>query len=379
MSRKQIGLYIHVPFCKAKCHYCDFNSFACKESMIPQYFDALKKEIYMISEKVKDCSIKSVFIGGGTPSYVDGIFIDEIMKICKNAYELEKDAEISLEANPGTLSVEKLETYLKAGINRLSIGFQAWQKQLLKKLGRIHSQEDFVRNFKEAQRAGFKNINVDLIFGVPGQSLQQWIETVENVVAMGPSHLSCYSLKIEEGTVFDKKVESGELVPVEDELDREMYYQAIEILSRKGFRHYEISNFALPGSECRHNLIYWNAQEYLGLGAGAHSYFKNKRFSNTCGIDEYISKISAGIIPSENIEQISLEDSQSEFVILGLRLTEGIDVSVFKQRYGKDIFTVYPEQIDKLLQESMLELYGTKLRLTAKGLDLANQVFMEFI
>ncbi|MCR4435429.1 MAG: radical SAM family heme chaperone HemW [Clostridiales bacterium] len=377
--RKSVGLYIHIPFCKSKCYYCDFNSYAGMESYASDYFKALKNEIFIYSDKLKGDTVKSIFIGGGTPSLVDGRYIYEIINHCRQNLDIDRHAEISIETNPGTLSLEKLTTYAAAGINRLSMGLQAWQDSLLKTLGRIHRREEFVENFNIARRVGFKNINIDVIFGIPGQRLEEWDETITQIVRLDPEHVSCYSLKIEEDTVFGEKLASGSLVPVDDELDREMYYLAKDCLSRNKFNHYEISNFAKPGFECRHNLIYWKDESYIGVGAGAHSFFEGKRYNNTCGVESYIRQISRGNMPVENVHRIERNEEMSEFVILGLRLIGGIAANEFKLRFGTDIFSLYGKQLHQLSGRGLIQWDGERIRLTNLGLDVANQVFVEFI
>jgi oxygen-independent coproporphyrinogen III oxidase len=379
MGVSELGLYIHIPFCKAKCHYCDFNSFAGRDNYIPAYFDAIKREIELYSEKLKEYSFKTIFIGGGTPSLVDTNYIYQIINTCFTDLNINKSAEISIETNPGTLSYSKLEAFNKMGINRLSIGLQAWQNNLLAKLGRIHNNKEFSDNFKQAKNVGFKNINVDLIFGIPGQTLKDWQNTLNKVIELEPLHISCYSLKIEEGTIFGERLMNGELTELDDETDREMYHSAVEILGANNYNHYEISNFAKCGFECKHNLVYWNAEEYVGIGAGAHSYLDGKRFNNEYDIEKYISLVSEGGIYIENEQLIDENEMIVEFIILGLRLVEGISINEFKVRFNKDLFDTFGGQIQKLLKKQLIVLDGDRVKLTTLGLDLANRVFMEFI
>ncbi|AEV69324.1 radical SAM family heme chaperone HemW [Acetivibrio clariflavus] len=374
-----IGIYIHIPFCKTKCYYCDFNSFACRDEFVPAYFSALKKEIALYSEKLKGFNIKSVFIGGGTPSSVDAQYIYEVMHLIYKEFCIDKEAEISIEANPGTLTVEKLKTYKDIGINRISIGLQAWQDTILKRLGRIHTSEEFEQNFKAARKIGFDNINVDLIFGIPGQTVEDWRYTLEMVTALEPEHLSCYSLKIEEGTVFGNMLERGELVPLEDDIDREMYSFCKDYLLKKGYRHYEISNFAKPGFTCRHNLIYWQAEEYIGFGTGAHSFFESARFNNKYDLEGYINDIKEGKAVSENFEFINEKERMAEFMILGLRLIDGVRMEDFRRRFNEEIHKVYGHQIDRMVEKNLLTVKDGRIALSSLGLDFANQVFMEFI
>jgi len=378
-NEKKLGIYIHIPFCKAKCLYCDFNSLPCRDDFVPAYFNALKKEIAFYAGRLNGYGIKTVFIGGGTPSYVDAHYIYEVIAHMKNLFDMGECREITIETNPGTLSIDKLTAYRSMGINRLSIGLQAWQNRLLSQLGRIHKVEEFVENYNLAQKAGFENINVDLIFGIPGQTFGDWAETLECTAELEPAHLSCYSLIIEEGTVFGTRFERGELVPVEDELDRRMYWHTIEKLKSLGYKHYEISNFSKEGFECAHNLIYWKEREYVGLGAGAHSYFSGRRFNNVYGIEKYISTLSQGCLPVENPIDISKEDEMSEFMMLGLRLVDGVSAKEFEERFERGLLDKFGSQIESLLERKLIEVDNGFVKLTRLGLDLANQVFIEFV
>jgi oxygen-independent coproporphyrinogen-3 oxidase len=410
----RIGIYVHVPFCKAKCNYCDFNSYSGRESLAGSYFDALFSEMKHRAVGLEGRPVRSVFIGGGTPTLVDPTYISGLLELCSKLFKLEPDAEISLESNPGTLSYESLKSYRAAGVNRLSIGLQAWQDRLLKELGRIHDRGQFEDNFSAAVEAGFQNINVDLIFGLPGQTFEEWAETLEAVtelgkkaasepgkdvvrelgegMAAGPegdplTHLSCYSLKIEEGTVFGDRYDAGTLKPAEDELDRRMYRHAVEYLAGRGFRQYEISNFARPGRECRHNLIYWKAEEYAGFGAGAHSYLNGMRFSNTAGIEQYIGAVKriGENVPSGQSLQLDMQfidkhEAMAEFMILGLRLNEGIRAAEFRTRFGEGLEAVYGSKLQKLVKAGLLQREAEdRFVLTPLGLDVSNQVFIEFI
>lgn len=378
-NRKSIGIYIHIPFCRSKCFYCDFNSFACRDELVPAYFNALKKEIGIYAKKLENYTVKTIFIGGGTPSAVKAQYIIEILKLVNKELNIDEVEEISIETNPGTLTFEKLQAYRDMGVNRLSIGLQAWQDSILKRLGRIHTAKEFEDNFRLARKAGFTNINVDLIFGIPQQTFENWYETMKSVTALEPEHMSCYSLKIEEGTVFGNRLEKGELVPIDDNIDREMYNFCKCHLAEKAYEHYEISNFAKAGYKCRHNLIYWNAEEYIGIGAGAHSFFKGIRYNNVYDIESYIESILAGEIPTENSEVINKKESMTEFMILGLRLIDGIRIDHFKFRFGEDIYSVYGDEISKLLDRGLIIIKNGSVRLSSVGLDYANQVFMEFV
>jgi oxygen-independent coproporphyrinogen-3 oxidase len=407
-----IGIYIHVPFCRSKCYYCDFNSYPGKDSLAGPYFDALFSEIKERSRIIGDRTVRTIFIGGGTPSYVEPRYISELLELCSRCFKIDPGAEISMESNPGTLDIDKLRMYKKAGVNRLSIGLQAWQDRLLSEIGRIHRRQQYIENFEAAAEAGFDNINTDLIFGLPGQSLEDWRETLENVIGLGKGkglrHLSCYSLQIEEGTEFGRRFDNGSLKPADDDLDRKMYKYAVDFLSANGYRQYEISNFAEPGFECRHNLIYWKAGEYAGFGAGAHSYLNKMRFSDPADIMKYINwvnnnvetanKHGAAWKPSGDAEYIGKDEAMSEYMILGLRLTEGISPLEFSERFGASLSDVYGDKLEKLMREGLIEAFRKTdrisgfvhdwndpdakdlcYRLTRKGLDLANRAFVEFI
>lgn len=407
-----IGIYIHVPFCRSKCFYCDFNSYSGKDRLAGPYFDALFSEIKERSRIIGERTVRTIFIGGGTPSYVEPHYISELLELCSQCFKIDTGAEISMESNPGTLDIDKLKLYRKAGINRLSIGLQAWQDRLLSEIGRIHRIRQYVENFEAAAEAGFDNINTDLIFGLPAQSLEDWQETLENVVRLGKGsglrHLSCYSLQIEDGTEFGRRLENGSLKPADDDLDRSMYRYAVDFLSDNGYKQYEISNFAEPGFECRHNLIYWKAREYAGFGVGAHSYLNKVRFSDPVDIMEYISWVNTNVDiankhnvawrPCGEVEYIGNSEAMSEYMILGLRLTEGVSSLEFNNRFGVTLQTVYGNKLEKLISEGLIEasmetgsmsgfVHGKnnldglncRYRLTRIGLDLANRAFMEFI
>jgi len=379
MGTESIGLYIHIPFCKHKCYYCDFNSYAQKEQIIPAYVNAVKKEIEKYSTATANYKIKTVFIGGGTPSYINSRYITDILSFCRSNLDFDPGAEISIEANPGTLDTEKLQDFKAAGINRISIGLQSCNDISLKKLGRIHDYGQFLESYNKSREVGFSNINVDLIFGMPWQSQKEWEETLEEVIRLHPEHISCYSLNIEEDTVFGDMLKKGTLIPLEDEKDRQMYHYAVQKLKENGYNHYEISNFAREGYECRHNLVYWKTEMYIGIGAGSHSYFSGKRYNNICNVEDYINRLSTNRDVVENIEDIGREESISEYIILGLRLTKGISFREFKSRFGEDLYVLFKNKIDSLVNRGLLIIENEGIKLTPSGLDLANQVFVEFI
>jgi len=373
---KEIGLYIHIPFCKQKCLYCDFNSYVCNDTQIDNYIEALLSEIRRYNKE--HCfKYKTVYFGGGTPTFIHYKHIGAIMQELEPF--IETDAEISMECNPGTVNGESLKQYKHMGINRLSIGLQAWQPELQKKLGRIHNTEQFLDNLEEAYNAGFNNISADLMFALPDQSLDMWLETVQNVTALDIKHISCYSLKIEEGTPFKKLYEENKITLPDDELDREMYHKAVDIMAQRGFKQYEISNFAVPGYECKHNLIYWQNEEYLGVGAGSHSKLNNIRFNNYKNLNTYIEAIKSGIYPVEERITINKKEDIWETIILTLRLNQGLDIKSFNEKYSVDFMKHYSKTINKLLKYKLIVFEGYRLRLTSLGMDLSNSIFIEFM
>ncbi len=379
LYRNNAGLYIHVPFCSSKCNYCDFNSFAGKINLAENYFKAMKKEIELYKAEMKDYLIDTIFIGGGTPSVVNYRYISEILENCRVEYKLSENCEITIESNPGTLNNEKLRAYKSAGINRISMGLQAYQDKLLKYLGRCHSHKDFTESVQNARDAGIENINADVIFGIPGQTLDDWKETLNYLISLGINHISAYSLKIEEGTKFGSMEEEGSLVQVEDELDREMYHYAVDFLNGNGLKQYEISNFAKEGYECKHNLTYWKCIDYLGLGAGAHSCLKDIRFSNEISIEGYTDSLEREDKPVLERFPLEFSDKMSEFMFLGLRLTDGVNGKEFFERFNQNLFTKYSDSLENLENKGLVEIVGDSVKLTRLGFDLANQVFVEFV
>ena len=376
---KQIGLYIHIPFCRQKCLYCDFPSWAGKEGQMQKYVDALTKEIRNRGQEYPDAEVVSVFFGGGTPTTLEISMLEQLMQAVFENWNIAADAEITTEANPGTLGKEMADALKKMGFNRLSMGVQAWQNRLLKELGRIHTIESFQENFKAVRDAGFENVNTDLMFALPNQSMKDWQETVKNIVEMNPEHISAYSLILEEGTPFYDKYERGELSPAEEELDREMYHWAVEYLAKMGYEQYEISNFAKKGRQSRHNRIYWQAEEYLGMGLGSHSYMNGERFHNIYDLQEYIKADGDVSLLKEDIEVSTEEDALAEFMFLGLRLAEGVSFERFRERFGQEMKNIYGNQIMELVKDGLLDEDEKGIRLTRRGVDISNYVFEKFL
>ena len=374
---KEIGIYIHIPFCIKKCEYCDFVSYCNKKEYVPQYINALKKEIK--NNINKEYKITTIYIGGGTPSSIEENYIADIIETIKlnmNDEDLKdfENIEVTIEVNPGTVNKEKLQVYKKIGINRLSIGLQETHNELLKSIGRIHTYEEFIKTYKLARKIGFNNINVDLMIALPNQTIQDIKENLENITKLNPEHISVYSLILEEGTPFYNKYNENKIKLPDEELERNMYWYVKNTLENNGYMHYEISNFSKKGFESKHNMNCWNQEEYLGFGVAAHSYNNKIRYSNTNSIEEYI-KGSNKIIHEEQ----TLEDMQKEYMLLGLRKIEGINIQKFKNKFAQNPIFIFKEQLNKLVDEELIIVDGNEIKLTNKGLDLANIVWEEFV
>ena len=374
----KISLYIHIPFCAQKCLYCDFPSFARKDHLRKAYIEALNKEIINLREKHNNLEINTIFIGGGTPSVLEA---DELECLLKEVAKLNmaKDIEYSMECNPGNLTEEKLEVMKKYGVNRISMGLQAKQDNLLKGLGRIHNYKTFKENFLLAKKVGFNNINVDLMFGLPNQRLNEWEETLREIISLEPAHISAYSLIIEEGTAFYNLYENDKLkLPTEEE-ERKMYHLAKKILEENGFNQYEISNYAKEGKECRHNLAYWNMDNWIGVGSAAASYINGKRIKNISSVEEYINSINEKGEAVEEIINNSKNDNMEEFMFMGLRKINGIDENEFKKRFSMNINDVYGEILNKYIGEGLLIRESGRIFLSEKGIEISNIIMADFL
>lgn len=373
--KDKISLYIHIPFCVRKCLYCDFPSFSGMESVFDDYVRMLCREIDETYSDYRGMEVKSIFVGGGTPSVLPPALLGRISDKIFSRFDVDSKAEITIETNPGTLDAKKLGEMKSMYFNRLSMGLQAWQDRLLKKLGRIHTADEFEANFLQARDAGFKNINVDLMFALPAQSLDDWQETLEKVMKLRPEHISAYSLIIEEGTPFFDMFDRGEFKEIDEVTDRKMYYLAKEMLSDKGYKQYEISNFAKEGFECYHNKVYWRTEEYQGFGLGAHSYADGVRFHNTYDMKEYLRGEGLRL----DKEFLSIEEKQEEFMFMGLRMNEGVSEAEFLRRFGESMDSVYGDEIKELISEELLVKKDGRLSLTDRGVDISNSVFEKFI
>lgn len=387
-----LELYIHIPFCVRKCNYCDFLSFPAGQAVIEQYVRALEEEIRRTGEEVygqaarpeigertmASPKISTVFVGGGTPSVLEPEQIRSLFSCLRGNFILESDAEISMEANPGTLNQEKLSACREAGINRLSLGLQSTDDGMLRTLGRIHTWEEFLQNYQDARQAGFENINIDLMSGLPGQSLESYLETLEAVTVLEPEHISSYSLILEEGTPFFNSEEIRRKLPDEN-TDRKMYEKTKEILHGKGYERYEISNYAKAGFACRHNLGYWDEVPYLGLGLGASSYYKNARFSNETDIRAYIKSPFVSFTKRNNYECCDKKSRMEDYMIFGLRKIAGVSLSRFEKEFGTAVEEIYGAVISRYVNMGLLSLEGDRLRLTDAGIDVSNRIFEDFL
>lgn len=381
---KPLGLYIHIPFCVKKCHYCSFTSWCPRDGrQVQDYFKDLRQEIKTYAGRTKGYVVRTVYFGGGTPSAVSADEIKQTMEALGRAFAFDPQdplLEKTIEVNPGSGTAEKILAYQKMGFNRLSIGLQSAQDHLLKVLGRVHTREDFKLACGAAEAAGFDNVSADVMFGLPGQSLQDVLETVQMLVERPViKHLSCYSLKVEEGTAFDVWERQGRLALPGEELEREMYHRLIDNLRLHGFEQYEISNFSKPGAESRHNSSYWDLTDYIGLGLGASSFFCHKRWSNTADFNKYHVGLECGYPIEEGAHRLSDLEARGDFMFLGLRRNRGVDDLEYNQQFGRHFFDDYREEIWGLLESGLIVREGTRIRLSTRGMDLANQVFMAFV
>ena len=414
MIKKELELYVHIPFCVRKCAYCDFLSAPADMQERTLYVDALTKEIRAEKEEYRNYKVSTIFLGGGTPSVLGEDEIAEIFRALYESFDISDSAEITMEVNPGTVTEGKAAVWKKCGVNRLSIGLQSVNDDELRMLGRIHTYREFLNTWETVRGAGFRNVNIDLISAIPGQTLESWCRTLRTAAELEPEHISAYSLIIEEGTPFyeqygeeagcnfetenDKAREAagGQTVlpPLPDEdTEREIYKATEVILAGYGYHRYEISNYAKDGYECRHNLGYWERKEYLGLGLGASSLIDECRFHNTEDMKKYLeffeksASDTAGLPNStdclsgirEEVESLSREDQMEEFMFLGLRKTEGISMNEFCKAFDRDIFEVYGPQIRKMEEQGLLIVQDGRIRLTERGTDVSNYVFSEFI
>ncbi len=372
------GLYIHIPFCKSKCNYCDFYSIKTCNSIMDEYINNLKEEIKLYSDKINERRIKTIYIGGGTPSTLSSKAVSDILNTIHNNFIVKKETETTIEANPESLNKDKILAYSQAGINRISLGVQSFLNKELTFLGRIHDVEESL-NTIEIIKKHFENYSIDLIFAIPGQDFSDFKQNLNKAIEINPPHISLYNLQIEKGTVLYKKLKNNKIRNISEELDYKMYNHAIKQLIKKNYNHYEISNFAKKGYESKHNLIYWDYEPYLGLGPSAHGFNGSNRYYNVQDIDLYNKKISNGNLPVKEIVELSKKDLITERMIMGLRLKKGVNKKEFKNRFGISVFELYGETIEKLKKENLIRIDDEKITLTKKGLNLGNITFAEFL
>ena len=377
--KKDLGLYIHIPFCVRKCEYCDFLSWNAGEEERQQYVAALLSEIESYREFAKGYRVSTIFIGGGTPSVLLPKQMEDILQKIYEIFELERRPEITIEVIPGTVDEEKLQCYKENGVNRLSMGLQSVKDEKLRLLGRIHTYQEFVESYELARKAGFDNISIDLISSVPGQTLQEWKEELETAAAQNPEHISVYQLIIEEGTPFyEKYAEHPELLP-DEETSREIYLWTGKFLKEAGYEQYEISNYAKPGKESRHNLKYWERGDYLGLGLGAASMVRNIRMSNTKDMRTYLERCDKPKTMREDVQFLEEPRQMEEFMFLGLRKTRGVSKKEFRRIFGREMDMVYEKALHKCLENGMLLEHKDRIFLSEEGTLLSNMVLSEFL
>lgn len=396
---KDIGLYIHIPFCKKKCNYCDFVSFANSEEKIEEYINCLICEIKEVAENVKFqfqqkkgdlVNVRSIYLGGGTPSYIDSKYIKQILNTIRNSYDFvmaglidkqEQFPEITIEINPGTVTEEKLKDYKYSGVNRISIGMQATQNRLLTQLGRIHSYQEFKTTYLLAREIGFNNINIDFMIGLPNQTIEDIKESLQKIKKLNPEHVSVYSLIVEENTILSKQIEEGTLKLPEENKEREMYWTVKNFLEENGYNHYEISNFAKPNRESRHNMDCWNQKEYFGYGVAAHSYVDNVRFSNITDLNSYIENYKHNE-PEKNFvfhEKENYLDTMKEYLLLGFRKIKGVSKKDFENKFQLPIESIFKLELEELKEKGLILENEDTYYLSDKGIDFANLVFEKFV
>ena len=377
MNLQCVSIYLHIPFCARRCAYCDFNTYAWRGSIVRNTLDAICQHIS--STDAENIVVPTIFFGGGTPSFPEPEHIIQILDTIRSRFYVLPDAEISIEANPGTVDRSRFAVLRQAGFNRLSIGVQAFDDYLLKVLGRIHSSGEAVRSYEAARAAGFEKINLDLMFALPHQTMRQWQHTLRTAVSLQPEHLSCYALTVEPRTPFYTMYRRGQFNLPDEQTDLRMYQYTIRALTRAGYEHYEISNFARPGYRCRHNIVYWRNEEYLGFGPGAVSYRHGVRWKCLSNPRRYVQAVREGLSLVEEEERLDADASLGETLMLMLRLRDGVDVQAVEQRYGVNLAQHYAHQLNRLQRLRLLEVTPKYWRITPKGLPIANTVCAEFL
>lgn len=373
------AVYVHVPFCEQICHYCDFNKVFLKGQPIDGYIDATIQEMKNTVELFPPHEIKTIYLGGGTPTALSADQLDKLLSGVNNYFKPVHGGEYTVEVNPGSATKERLAVLKNRGVNRLSIGVQAFQNDLLKKIGRTHQEKDIHKTIKAAREFGIKNLSIDLMFGLPGQTVDMFKETLQKAIQLEIPHFSAYSLKIEEKTVFYQLQRKGKLILPSEDAEVEMYEMLIDILTANGYNHYEISNFCKPGFESTHNLTYWNNEEYYGIGAGAHGYVNGKREANAGPIKKYMTLVKTNGRSVNESHEVTETERIEEQMFMGLRKIEGISIKCFIERFHRNPLDVFKEQLEDLMHKELIEVTGERIKLTKKGLVIANEVFEQFL
>lgn len=377
MKNKKLGIYIHIPFCARKCNYCDFLSAPETRETKERYLSLLDREMQLYKEIVSAREADTLFIGGGTPSFLETDLTDKLLCSVKKWISSENLKEFTIECNPNSVTEEKLNLYKEAGVTRISLGMQSACDEELKKLGRIHSVKEFEKTYELVRKHGFERVNIDVMAAIPGQTIESYKHTLEYVVGLSPEHISSYSLIIEEGTPFYEKYRENP--PVDEDTDRQMYDLTKEILGRHGYHRYEISNYAKEGQECIHNLKYWQGGDYLGLGLGAASCMEHERWSNARGLTDYEDRICRGQKPVEQTEELGEEEQKAEFMFLGLRCMEGVSAERFEKKFHQSVEERYGKVLHKYENMGLMRLVNGNWQLTEQGIDVSNHIFADFL
>ncbi|CAM3115919.1 radical SAM family heme chaperone HemW [Filibacter tadaridae] len=374
------GMYIHIPFCHQICHYCDFNKVFFKNQPVDEYIESIGEELsIMANEGVSFENVETVFLGGGTPTSLSEKQLERLLAIIQEYVDVSSLKEFSTEANPDELTYGKLLVLKNGGVNRLSIGVQSFDAELLTKIGRTHGPDDAVRVVNDARRAGFDNISIDLIYGLPGQTIEQWQDTLEKASALDLPHYSGYSLIVEPKTVFYNLMNKGKLPLPGEDIETEMFSMLMDYMEKEGRHRYEISNFAIPGNESIHNLIYWENDSYAGVGAGAHGYLAGKRYSNIGPLAKYMSKTANGERPLQQTHNVTQIEAMEEEMFLGLRTANGVSAALFQKKFGQSLQEVYGKTVQSLIERGLVEQVGDRTKLTRMGVYRGNDVFQEFL
>ena len=378
-DKKDISIYVHIPFCESRCHYCDFFSSVIDNAIVKKYFQCLNKEIILYSDLLKNKNTVSIFFGGGTPSSVDSLYIADTLNLIKNNTNIANNCEITIECNPNSLTEKKLLDYINAGFNRFSIGAQSFNEKILKSIGRIHKKNDIINAINLFKKYNIKNYSFDLMLALPYQTFNDIKESVEMIKVLNPSHISYYSLIVEDNTLMSKIYDNNPSIFPSEYDDRKMYHYIVNSLNNLGYRQYEISNFAKDNMYSRHNMRYWTLDDYIGFGVSAHSNIGNIRYFNYSDFNEYFNKIGSNALPVESFEELDIKDRINEFSIMGLRMNKGIDIKLTNIRFNIDYLNYYKAEIEKNLKSNLIEIKNESIMLTEKGRDLSNIVEVDFI